>query len=235
MSYDFRLPKIEEGSDRQQLEQIKKYLAETGEMLTFVLNSLDGGSGGASASLESIKESLMASNELLNFLYIQINRRLSGKYASSSDFKEFQESVEGDVKTLTQDIEGMKTALAGVRYTEYDTPFGWRVRKYEDGTAELWREYKKSNCLCTVAWGSLYRAPEAVPSLSFPISFDGVPYITVTAHGVVSPYFIAADGAPTATGTGSYSAVSAEKNESLSVHLTFHVRGTLLSTEEETI
>ncbi len=234
MSYDFRLPKIEAGSDRQQLEQIKKYLAETGEMLTFVLNSLDGGSGGASVNLEAIKASLVASDELLHSLYLQINRRLSGKYASSSDFKEFKESVEGGVKKFAQDIEGLNAALAGVRYTEYDDPFGWRVRKYADGTADLWREYK-SSCLCTEAWGGLYRASGAVPALVFPVSFDGVPYITVTSHGVDSPYFIASDGAPTATGTGSYSAVSAEKNESLSIHLTFHVRGTLLSTEEETI
>ncbi|MBQ4065842.1 MAG: hypothetical protein IJD10_07050 [Clostridia bacterium] len=50
MNYDFRLPKIPDGSDHRQLEQIKRYLYQVGEHLTYAMNALNIGETGSTAS-----------------------------------------------------------------------------------------------------------------------------------------------------------------------------------------
>lgn len=120
MSIDLRLPHITGTSERQQLEQIKSYLFQMGEQMTWALNALDregvlavggqghashpgttgapgGGSSGKTGSksdFSEIKALIISSSDIVNAYYEQINRRLVGRYEALSDYGSFKEETE---------------------------------------------------------------------------------------------------------------------------------------------
>lgn len=131
MSFDLRLPHITGASERQQLEQIKSYLFQMGEQLTWALNALDregaltisgqapasyrrdagatgggtGSSAGSAPSFSEIKALILSSSDIVNAYYEQIHRRLVGRYEALSDYGTFKEETELAISENASAIE----------------------------------------------------------------------------------------------------------------------------------
>ena len=123
---ELRMPNIN-GTEREQLVQIRSYLYQIIPQLQWALNNVNAaelssgavqqiarqisstavsGSGGTSVSaevsFERMKELIIKSAEIVDAYYEKINEKLSGLYVAESDFGTFMQKTEQDIeKTST--------------------------------------------------------------------------------------------------------------------------------------
>lgn len=141
MAFDFRTPQIN-GTEKEQLEQIKSYLMQFIPQLQWALNTLDttGASGYISpapkqttqstASIDSavafsaLKPLIIKSAEIVEAYYNEISTRLEGKYIAKSDFGTFIEETEQsisqsstDIKQLFSNMQSIITEIESLNFT----------------------------------------------------------------------------------------------------------------------
>ena len=126
MGIELRLPQIQ-GSEKEQLVQIRSYLYQLTEQLQWALNNIDtvggSGSGGYGGSgylpyqqtnaitisnsvsamnpeitFAKLKDLIIKSADIVEAYYDEINTRLEGHYVAQSDFGTFVEKTAQDIK-----------------------------------------------------------------------------------------------------------------------------------------
>lgn len=141
MAFDFRIPQIN-GTEKEQLEQIRSYLIQFVPQLQWALNTIDstGATGYISpvpkkttqstASIDSevafnvLKPLIIKSAEIISAYYDEISTRLEGKYIAKSDFGTFVEQTEQnisqsstDIKQLFSNMQGIITEIENLNFT----------------------------------------------------------------------------------------------------------------------
>jgi len=124
--------------------------------------------------------------------------------------------------------EGARYPMAG--YYEYDESI-WRVRRWLDGSVELWGRYTATVDIKT-AWVSnvMYYAPDAIPAQPFPVTFKDVPFIQVTPSSVGNAYILctgSSGSVPSTTSTGNWQVCSPYGRNDQKIDVSFYVRGTI--------
>jgi hypothetical protein len=133
MGIELRLPQIQ-GSDREQLQQIRSYLYQLTEQLQWALSNIDtvGGTGSgvnaASGNLPNqqiggitisnsvsainpeitfakIKDLIIKSADIVDAYYDEINKKLKGLYVAQSDFGTFIERTELDIEATSEYVD----------------------------------------------------------------------------------------------------------------------------------
>lgn len=136
MAFNFRLPHITEGSDREMLMQLKTYMYQMAEQLQWALNSLDtSGSQSVASSTKSqisvkpisednahssfnaIKSLIIKSADIVNAYYEEINKRLKSEYVAQSDFGSYTEEME---QTITGNSSAIEQAFASIQTIDSD-------------------------------------------------------------------------------------------------------------------
>lgn len=121
MGIDLRYPNITEGTEREQIHQLKTYLYTLVDQLQYVIGNFDttvsGGSSNATGKKTSgevsydpqilfsdIKALIIKSADIVNTFYEKLRYRFEGVYVAQSDFGAFKE------QTLSE-IEGSSTSI----------------------------------------------------------------------------------------------------------------------------
>lgn len=117
---DFRYPNITEGTEREQIIQLKNYLFHFVDQLQYVLGNFDSSIANApSASkkdsvetsntpniaFSDIKSLIIKSADIVNAYYEKIKYRLDGVYAAQSEFGTFKEQTQLDIEANSTAIE----------------------------------------------------------------------------------------------------------------------------------
>jgi hypothetical protein len=139
MSIDIRLPQIN-GSEKEQLNQIRSYLFQLASQLQWALKNVDASSNSvivqetpkslaqskmlrtitpdAQATFASIKALIIKSAEIVDAYYEEINKKLEGQYVAQSDFGIFEEQTSQDVyensKNITRAFSNVQQIKSGV-------------------------------------------------------------------------------------------------------------------------
>lgn len=137
MGIEIRLPHITGTTEREQLEQLKKYLYQLREQLQWAFDNIGegGGSGyvpsavpisspvasasySAEATFNSIKALIIKSADIVDAYYEEINKRLEGAYVAQSDFGVYAEQtaqeIEANSKSTTQRFENVQVLIMGL-------------------------------------------------------------------------------------------------------------------------
>lgn len=136
MAFNFRLPHITEGSDREMLMQLKTYMYQMAEQLQWALNSLDTSGSqsvasstksqisvkpisedNANSSFNAIKSLIIKSADIVNAYYEEINKRLKSEYVAQSDFGSYTEEME---QTITGNSSAIEQAFASIQTIDSD-------------------------------------------------------------------------------------------------------------------
>ena len=136
MAFNFRLPHITEGSDREMLMQLKTYMYQMAEQLQWALNSLDTSGSqsvasttksqisvkpisedNAHSSFNAIKSLIIKSADIVNAYYEEINKRLKSEYVAQSDFGSYTEEME---QTITGNSSAIEQAFASIQTIDSD-------------------------------------------------------------------------------------------------------------------
>lgn len=125
---ELRLPNIN-GTDREQLVQIRSYLYQLTEQLQWALNNIStpqttnivqqtpsvvvstSQSFDTEVAFNSLKPLIIKSADIVQAYYEEINSRLSGSYVAQSDFGTFIEETEQNIIQSATDIEQLFTNL----------------------------------------------------------------------------------------------------------------------------
>lgn len=125
MAIELRLPKIQ-GNDREQLAQIRSYLYQLTEQLQWALNNVSTATSSqekvvrqeaqvmmpsfqtyfdADIAFAELKSLIIKSADIVEAYYDEINTRLEGMYVAQSDFGDFIEKTEQDIKATSTYVE----------------------------------------------------------------------------------------------------------------------------------
>lgn len=125
MAIELRLPKIQ-GNDREQLVQIRSYLYQLTEQLQWALNNINTTASSqekvvrqeaqvmmpsfqtyfdADVAFEELKSLIIKSADIVEAYYDEINTRLKGMYVAQSDFGDFIEKTEQNIKATSTYVE----------------------------------------------------------------------------------------------------------------------------------
>lgn len=124
MGIDIRLPHITGTTEREQLEQLKKYLFQLREQLQWAFDNIGEGSNSvyvssptmisspvshvsysAEETFNSIKALIIKSADIVEAYYDEISTRLEGVYVAESDFGMFAQQTKQDINKSSTDIE----------------------------------------------------------------------------------------------------------------------------------
>lgn len=142
MSVDIRLPNINATTEAGQLQQIKSYLYQFAEQLSWALNHIEAGTITVSTDTSSagntetarpentfnaIKSLIIKSADIVDAYYEEINSRLEGIYVAQSEFGTYSEQTslktEGNSTSITQmfaDLQEISSALEEIESTVLD-------------------------------------------------------------------------------------------------------------------
>lgn len=121
--------------------------------------------------------------------------------------------------------ESVRYPMAG--YYEYDEGI-WRVRRWLDGTVELWGRYTATVDITTSWTNGIYYAADAIPAQAFPVTFSAVPHIQATAHCVDNAYMLVTGSGgkgPTTSDTGVLQVACPVKRSDVGIDISFYVCG----------
>lgn len=142
---DIRLPNITATTEKGQLEQIRSYLYQFAQQLSWALGTIETQAKEAKTTVQAtteqknaveqaqatfteVKSLIIKSADIVNAYYEEINRRLEGVYVAESDFGVYQEETEAVLTANSsqisalfknqQTIEGNVDALGSVLETD---------------------------------------------------------------------------------------------------------------------
>lgn len=128
MGIELRMPSIN-GTDREQLSQIRSYLYQFIPQLEWALNHIDSSAitnyvapqahgktnqtapMDATVAFDVLKPLIIKSADIVQAYYEKINSRLVGDYVAHSDFGTFMEQTEQDLTQSSTNIEQLFTNL----------------------------------------------------------------------------------------------------------------------------
>ncbi len=130
MSIELRLPSIN-GTEREQLAQIRSYLYQIVPQLQWALNNISApqsvvqqiirttapssqASFDAEVAFSALKPLIIKSADIVQAYYEEISTRLEGMYVAESDFGSFVENTEQTLYQSSTDIEQLFTNLQGI-------------------------------------------------------------------------------------------------------------------------
>ena len=135
----FRLPNITGVTEREQLEQMKKYMFQLSRELNYALRNTEaaeyqykqspqsmGGNSGTGALVEGesalqtfkkVKDLIIKSADIVDAYSEEINARLSGSYVAISDFGTYQEETEAYFKATSENITQNYTSIKEIKDT----------------------------------------------------------------------------------------------------------------------
>ena len=117
---DFRYPNITEGTEREQILQLKTYLYQLVDQLQYAIGNLDSSttanasttnttSEGASYDpqilFSDIKALIIKSADIVNTYYEKLKYRFEGLYVAASEFGTFKEQTRLDIEASSTAIE----------------------------------------------------------------------------------------------------------------------------------
>lgn len=131
MGNEFRYPNIPNGTEKEQLAYLKRYLYQLVEQLQYATLGAGTASGYAAAqqpqksvaksttedsqnsvaSFNSIKALIIKSADIVNAYYDEISNRLEGLYVAESDFGTYVEETEMVINQSSNDIEQLYTNI----------------------------------------------------------------------------------------------------------------------------
>ena len=130
MNIELRLPNIN-GTDKEQLAQLRSYLYQLVPQLQWALNTLDTSapsnyvaiqapratsssntSFNAKVAFDELKPLIIKSAEIVNAYYEEISTMLSGTYVADSDFGAFREETD---QRITQSSTSIEQAFANLQ------------------------------------------------------------------------------------------------------------------------
>ena len=174
MGYDIRLPNITASTERGQLEQIRAYLYQFAEQLSYAVNVIELNTSNAvvqaqtaSASVadptpeqrikqfNNLKNLIISSADIVNAYSEKISYELSGEFVAQSEFGTYKEvttkQVEENSKNLTQyyekleDIDGVQKNTSAYIRTGYLNIDGEEIAGVEIGMVEEGEAANKEN------------------------------------------------------------------------------------------
>lgn len=119
MSIDavIRLPELQEGSQQQELRQIRSYLYQLAQQLQFALGSVSQAQAQTEAAVQSVAEKssptanfgqlkslIIKSADIVDAYYEQISRRLEGIYVAQSAFGTFAQETAQQITENSEEI-----------------------------------------------------------------------------------------------------------------------------------
>lgn len=133
---DIRLPNITATTERGQLEQIRSYLYQFAEQLSWALATIEDKADSVSqqiapagkrdaaeeaqATFAEVKSMIIKSADIVNSYYEQINRRLDGVYVAESDFGTYKQETSAtltanstDIALLFDNTQSLRTDASG--------------------------------------------------------------------------------------------------------------------------
>lgn len=144
MAFNFRLPHITEGSDREMVMQLKTYMYQMTEQLQWALNTIDSSvsqaavqsqtrqtvvqtptsqnpvmpiGDDAESTFNDIKSLIIKSSDIVNAYYEEINKRLKSEYVAQSDFGGYTEEVE---QAITENATEIERAFRNIQTIDTD-------------------------------------------------------------------------------------------------------------------
>lgn len=139
MNINLRFPKITSSTEAGQLQQIQSYMHQLVEQLNWALSNIDQevaqivqndlpttsnaiSDEEAQTSFNSIKALIIKSADIVNAYYDQINAKLEGVYVAQSDFGEYAELTESNIKAnstaIEQFYENMQQVITDIESVE---------------------------------------------------------------------------------------------------------------------
>lgn len=153
---EIRPPQLTAGSEREQLQQMQRYLTALSQQLQFAFDAIEGGTvavstatGGAVAhvseqekreTFNQLKALIIKSAQVTQVLEERVGKRLKGKYVAASQFgtycQETSQTIEANSRELRQtfqSVEQLESAVAGLDSAVREVSASIRTGEIADG------------------------------------------------------------------------------------------------------
>ena len=153
---EIRPPQLTAGSEREQLQQMQRYLTALSQQLQFAFDAIEGGTvavntaaGGAvspvsekekAETFNQLKALIIKSAQVTQVLEERVGKRLEGKYVAVSQFgtycQETSQTIEANSRELRQtfqSVEQLESAVAGLSSTVREVSASIRTGEIADG------------------------------------------------------------------------------------------------------